>query len=324
MNSTRACLLELIEEGAIHPGDLERAVEVSGLQPGGRAWSSFLDQILLWFGALALAFSVLFFIAYNWAELGRFARFGLVELALLGAMAVYWKQDGRGLTSQAALMAATLLLGVLLALYGQVYQTGADPWQLFFTWALLMLPWALIGRFAALWLVWLGLLNLSVVLYHEALSLLGFLFGSSILSMLWSLVLINTAALVAGQIASHRWPWLERDWARRLVAVASGASITALLLYAIFSSEAPVAPWLLYPVWLAGFYWFYRRVQPDLFMLAGACLSGILVVVMLVAEKMIWLKTADAGNFLVLTILTLGLSAAAAAWLKRVQREIRL
>lgn len=322
MDSTRTCLLELIERGAIRPGDVGRAVDVSGLRPSGRAWRDFLDQVLLWLGVLALAFSVLFFIAYNWTELGRFARFALVELALLSATAVYWKKDGSGLASQAALMAATLLLGVLLALYGQVYQTGADPWQLFFNWALLMLPWALIGRFAAIWLVWLGLLNLSVILYHTAFSLLGFLFASSILSMLWSLVLINTPALIIWQFASHRWSWLDRDWARRLVAVASGASITSLLLYTIIS-ESAIFPWLVYPLWLVGFYWFYRRVHPDLFMLAGACLSGILLTVVFVAENMLSLGVADAGSFLLLAILILGLSAAAAAWLKRVQREIR-
>ncbi len=42
---------------------------------------------------------------------------------------------------KAALLLATLLLGVFLALFGQTYQTGADPWQLFANWALLILPW---------------------------------------------------------------------------------------------------------------------------------------------------------------------------------------
>lgn len=323
MNSTRACLLALIEQGAIPPGDVDRAVEVSGLHPGGRGWRRFLDQMLLWLGALALSISMLFFVAYNWEELGRFARFGLVELALVAAVAVYWKQDGRGLASQAALMSATLLLGVLLALFGQVYQTGADPWQLFFTWAVLMLPWVFIGRFAALWLLWLALLNVSIILYHASFSLLGLLFASSELSMLWSLSLLNTAALIIWQLASRRWLWLERDWAKRLVALASGASMTTLMLYAIVSSVAPASPWLVYPLWLAGFYVFYRRVQPDLFMLAGACLSGILIIVALVAKNLLSLGSADAGSFLLLAILMLSLGAGAAAWLKRVQREIR-
>jgi len=34
-------------------------------------------------------------------------------------------------------MVSTILVGVLLALVGQTYQTGADTWQLFFYWAIL-------------------------------------------------------------------------------------------------------------------------------------------------------------------------------------------
>src|SRR5699024_841252 len=124
----------------------------------------FIDRLLLWLGGLALACSVLFFIAYNWADMGRFFRFGLVEGALVAAIAAYWKADGRGVTAQVSLIVATLLLGVLLALFGQVYQTGADSWQLFFYWALLMAPWALIGRLAVLWVFWLGLINLTILL----------------------------------------------------------------------------------------------------------------------------------------------------------------
>ena len=44
---------------------------------------------------------------------------------------------------KAALLAAALLTGGLLALIGQTYQTGADTFELFATWAALILPWVL-------------------------------------------------------------------------------------------------------------------------------------------------------------------------------------
>ena len=65
------------------------------------------------------------------------------------------------------LLSAMILVGGLMALFGQTYQTGADPWQLFFNWALLVFPWVLISRFHVMWLVWLGLLNLSVHQYFQ-------------------------------------------------------------------------------------------------------------------------------------------------------------
>ena len=63
------------------------------------------------------------------------------------------------------LSAAAVLLGALLAVYGQTYQTGADPWGLFATWALLILPWAVAACFTPLWLLVIGLIDTAHVLY---------------------------------------------------------------------------------------------------------------------------------------------------------------
>ncbi|WP_228706240.1 MULTISPECIES: DUF2157 domain-containing protein [unclassified Marinobacter] len=78
-------------------------------------------------GGAALAFSVLLFVAFNWGELGRLARFALVEGAVLLAFAGYWLAGRETLAGKVALLSTGLLLGGLLALFGQTYQTGADP-----------------------------------------------------------------------------------------------------------------------------------------------------------------------------------------------------
>src|SRR5699024_2163378 len=75
------------------------------------------------------------------------------------------------LIRQLLLLIASIITGSLLALFGQVYQTGADTWQLFFGWALLITPWVLIARFPALWLLWLGLINACLVLYLDVANL---------------------------------------------------------------------------------------------------------------------------------------------------------
>ena len=56
---------------------------------------------------------------------------------------------------QALLIGASVLTGVLLAVIGQVFQTGADAFELFLVWTVLILPWTLASRSAAHWLVWL-------------------------------------------------------------------------------------------------------------------------------------------------------------------------
>lgn len=328
MASIRGELTRLIEQGAVPRTEVAQAVAHSGLYPTGRAWGVFLDRLLLWLGTLALVCGVLFFIAYNWAGMGRGLRFGLVQAALVIAIGVYGGYQGEGqgqkkaqakqTVARAALLAAALLLGVLLALFGQVYQTGADPWQLFFFWALLLLPWTLVARFDVLWIVWLGLLNLAWVLYWRTWgSALDVLLDSDI-SLLLGLFLLNSVALALWELDAHRWHWLACGWAPRLLALAGGAPVSMLMIALLEKGATPLM--LVYPGWLLVLYGVYRHWRPDLFMLAGGCLSLIAVVTLFLAQELLW--QAGAGAFLLLAVVVLGLGAAAVFWLKRLQQEM--
>jgi uncharacterized membrane protein len=44
-------------------------------------------------------------------------------------------------------------VGVLQAVFGQIYETGADSYVLFLIWALLIIGWVAIGGYAPLWLL---------------------------------------------------------------------------------------------------------------------------------------------------------------------------
>ncbi|APX91981.1 hypothetical protein BWR19_02905 [Halomonas sp. 1513] len=325
MASTRRELVALIEQGAVPPGQLERVVALSGLHPSGQAWGLFVDRLLLWLGTLALVFAVMFLVAYNWSEMPRFLRFGLVQAALVAAIAVYCWAEGRGVVkntgSRAALTAATLLLGVLLALFGQVYQTGADPWQLFFIWALLMLPWTLVARFDALWILWLGLLNLCVALYFRTWSGAFGPFFISDAAALWGLFVLNTSALVVWELGARRWRWLSAGWATCLLALGSGIPVTLLVLAFLFDERVGFsAVALVYPAWLAALYAVYRYWRADLFMLAGGCLSVIVVLTALIGRY--FMRHGDPGGLLVLAMAVLGMGALAVIWLKRLHREM--
>jgi uncharacterized membrane protein len=61
-------------------------------------------------------------------------------------IAAYWQWHQHAMVSKLTRLMTCLGLGVLLALFGQTYQTGVDPWETFFNWALLMLPWTLPAR----------------------------------------------------------------------------------------------------------------------------------------------------------------------------------
>ncbi len=320
MPAGRAQLLQWIDAGAITREHVPQALELTGVAPDGARWRRFLDLLMLALGVLALACAVVFFIAYNWDSLGRFAQFTLVQALMVFAVLSWWKLGMETTAAKMALLVAAVLLGALLALYGQTYQTGADSWQLFAIWAVLMLPWALVGRFAVLWLLLLLLLNLATILYFQVFRGLLWMIFTSRGDLAWLLLFLNTAAWVVWELAARRFEWLAYRWAVRLIALASGSAMTLLVLLDIFEPHAlPVLAWLVFAAWLGALYFVYRHLSPDLFMLAGACLVLIVCLTSGLANFMLSGKDV-AASFLLLAFLVVIQAAIAAMWLRRVQR----
>jgi uncharacterized membrane protein len=97
-----------------------------------------LDQLLLVLGAGLVLSRILFFFAYNWNALSRWSRFGII---LVSPGWFHSWSDWKGLDTlggQALLTASSVLLGIFLAVFGQVYQTGADAWTFFVGWGALV------------------------------------------------------------------------------------------------------------------------------------------------------------------------------------------
>ncbi len=310
MSRFRGEVLDWIEAGRVPPGAERQALRAAGMLPAPADWRAFLGQLTLWLGTLALAAALIFFFAFNWADLGRFAKFGLVEAAILAGLIICWRVDLDGIAGKAVLTLLSLLVGALLALAGQTYQTGADTFELFAWWAILILPWVLVSRFSPLWLVWLALLNLAAYLYFR-LSWAGE-------ALTWTLFALNSAALI-GWEAAHRagLPWLRDAWPPRLVAIASGGMATALSVWALVADENGLGA-LAHLGWLAAVYHWYRNVRPDLFMLAGGVLSAIVAIVAFLSKHLI---DSGGGGLLFIGMVVIGLSAAGAVWLKSVARE---
>lgn len=322
MASKRRELVSLIEQGAIPPEQVARAVDIAELPPSSRAWIGLIDRLLLWLGGLALAFAVLFFIAYNWAEMGRWPRFALVQVALVLAAGVAVWGNTRRLIFRVAITAACLLVGVLLALLGQVYQTGADPWQLFFAWAVLTLPWVWVARFDVLWVLWLGLLNVALWLFFDTWG--GALDGGFIQddAVFWWLFALNTIALAVWEWGLQCRGWRSRRWGIRLLALGSGVPVTFLMMTWIVNSASFAATLVVYPLWLVALFGAYRHLRPDLLLVAGGCVSVISVVTLLLARFLIGKDEWQADSMLMLALVVLAMGAIAAVWLKRLHREV--
>ena len=143
---------------------VEQALE-SHVRPNQTEWQRFLKWAILALGAGFFVAGVLFFFAYNWAELHKFAKMGIIfGLILISTIsAVVLKVDT--VVKQVLLSVSSILVGVLFGVYGQVYQTGADAYDLFLAWSMMALLWVVAARFYPLWLMYLVLVNTTIVLY---------------------------------------------------------------------------------------------------------------------------------------------------------------
>lgn len=312
----RKALMAWAVAGRIPAERLEEALLLSGLHPDLDAWRRFGLRLAFLAGAVLVAAGVIFFFAYNWAAMPRWAKFALAEAALVAATLAALRLGLETLPGRAALLGATVLLGAALALYGQIYQTGADTWQLFATWAVLAAPWVIAARWSVLWLSWLLLLNLATGLYF---SLFGPMWGWVALffgpqTVLWALFFLDTAALALWEAAARAgWPAAQSLWALRLVAWGAGGCATVLGVWGVLDRRAEGAMILAYLAWMAAAWGWYRFMRRDLLVLAGWILSATIFVATILGKSVI---RGDApGGYFLVSLAVLAMAVAGGRWL---------
>jgi uncharacterized membrane protein len=177
------------------------------------AWTTWAGRALLALGAGHLLAGIVCFFAYNWADMSAVAKFTTVEVALVVALAGAWFTGIARPVGQMLLIAASILVGVLLAVIGQVYNTDADAYSLFAAWTVLILPWVLASRSAAHWTVWLVVLYFALSLYgRQALIPEGRLTSSTLEVGLGA---IAGLFLTLRELAARKdMAWLAASWTR--------------------------------------------------------------------------------------------------------------
>ncbi len=143
-------------------------------------WGKFLR---LFFVSLGIGFTIagiIFFFAYNWADLNKFIKIGLIEgLIIITTLVVLLSKLSLDIKN-ILLTGASILVGVLFAVFGQIYQTGANAYDFFLGWTIFIALWVLISNFAPLWIVFITLINTTFILYSQQ------------VAHAWSEVFVNT------------------------------------------------------------------------------------------------------------------------------------
>lgn len=191
-----------------------------------RFWSRWGLRALLALGVGQFLAGVVFFFAYNWSDLPDLAKFAVIEAALLIAACGALLSGLDRLLGQALLIAASVMTGVLLAVMGQVYQTGADAFELFAAWALLILPWTLVSRNGVHWLLWLTVAEIALALYGGQVLVVVTEISSE---EVWLIVGTSIAAALLGRelAVGSGIEWLSARWTRLVLLLAAGAVLFA-------------------------------------------------------------------------------------------------
>lgn len=131
------------------------------------SWHKFLRLFFISLGVGFTTAGIIFFFAYNWADLHKFIKIGLIEgLIIISTLIIVFSKTSL-IIKNILLTGASILVGVLFAVFGQIYQTGANAYDFFLGWTMFITIWVLISNFAPLWIVFITLLNTTLILYSQ-------------------------------------------------------------------------------------------------------------------------------------------------------------
>jgi len=313
-------LRHLAQRDLLSAEALERGLKIINHTPDREKWERFLSIVLLILGAGFTVSGIYFFFAFNWANMHRFFKLGLLEIAMVVSIGlVVWLNLDK-LSGKIALAVSGLLVGALIAVFGQVYQTGADSYQLFLTWALLITGWVLISKFTPLWFLWILLFNLALPFYWSQ------IIGEINNNLFLSLFLLDGGAILIWEIAHARGTeWLQSRWTPRLLSLPTFAVLVIPTITLIFSSarERSNDPWLnlmpvIYFVISLVVLYVYSQKILDLFMLTICAFSLIVTFNIWVFDV---LESLDELLLCILSGMFIGQAALVVTWLRKVSKS---
>ncbi|OYU95513.1 MAG: membrane-like protein [Bacteroidetes bacterium B1(2017)] len=273
--------IELISSFSNWPKERIQDTLQKHVYPGKQSWQGFLKLLFLSLGLGFCIAGIVFFFAYNWASLHKFAKLGLIECLLLAVGILLIIPKLNYLPKAILTTFLAILIGVLYSVFGQVYQTGANAYDFFFNWTLSIVLLVCLTQFASLWLLFFVLVHTTLFLYQQQVSLN------------WSLnigLLIHYCLLILAYLFVNFYPTLvdknyKISWLKHLLALALGLLGTAALCNLILASK-PDYGLLLIPLALsygAGIYQVFKEKKT--LNLAIISLSILIAISVFIVDK---------------------------------------
>jgi uncharacterized membrane protein len=219
-----------------------------------------------------------------------------------------------------------VLVGALFGVFGQVYQTGADPYELFLTWALIIVPWVIAARFTTLWVIEVALLDVALALWWS--QMVAPTSDDRWVGRLMIVALIHATAIVAWEWQIRRpRPWLTEEWAPHELGLIGFIALTVAGSWFVlepstyqhrFNVVGAVALVALVAS-IATAFWYYQHSRSDRFMVTVAGAAGLALAAVVVARVALTDLDLEAFGWLVVAMFIVAEIAFGLRWLRATQ-----
>jgi uncharacterized membrane protein len=226
----RSVLHLLAKNSKLNAVELQVGYQKSTLYPSPKEWLNIAYRFFLSAGLLLVLSGIIFFFAYNWGALHKFVKLGLVQVAMLGIATTLLVFKPSDFVLKLGLTAISVLVGIAFAVFGQIYQTGADAYDFFFGWSIFVTAWVVIAGFPFLWFFYLILINLTIYLYLIQVQMYD---DGNVLCLI--IAFINTIALSIWEYAikGDRSDWVDGLLTKIIGAVVI-SNLTIAMIWTIF------------------------------------------------------------------------------------------
>tara|TARA_Y100001934_G_scaffold76429_1_gene95094 strand:+ start:11583 stop:12659 length:1077 start_codon:yes stop_codon:yes gene_type:complete len=324
MRPTVHALEELHREGLLSDEAFDAAREsLPAVDQGSRAdWGR---GLLLVYGSVLLLAGVVFHFAFNWQGMSKFAKFGVVEFALAACVACAWRKGFETFAGQVLMVGASIMPGVLLAVFGQIYQTGADPYELFLGWSALIFGFVVTSQLAGHWFLWLVLLNIGLFLRWEQAGV------PAEVAYEWSC--LQLGALNGLALAAREWcpargqSWLGSAWLRPMLVSGVLIPMTFPLAHCVVEADdITLLRGVIGMAWFGlagGLYWWYRDKLPDINVIGLVIFNTAVILLIFIGDVLLEPLNWDSGWLLAISIASLAVMSGSGMWIGRVSRLMK-
>ncbi|MCX2741279.1 DUF2157 domain-containing protein [Pontibacter anaerobius] len=269
---TRELIISIARHSNWQASGIGNRLRSEGLYATPRNWATFIRLFLLGTGASFTLAGIIFFFAYNWADMHKFVKLGILEFLLLATTVAALITRLNKTIRNVLLTASAMLVGVLFAVYGQIYQTGANAFDFFWGWTYCVVLWVLVANFQPLWFIFLALLNTTFILYTQQVAT-----HWSFAVVLDVLFILNAAAVIAWEVLAAKGRVnVQHRWFPRILGLAAISLVTVSMISLLFTNirEDYGLAYLLGFSMYGGAIWYGLRVR-ELFYLTAVPFSAI-------------------------------------------------